>query len=106
MNELQAIVEAAKTARLQEKEALLATVVGIRGSAYRRPGARMLLTPDGWQAGSISGGCLESDILRRAWWHTRHGAHALVTYDSTVDEDAEGSDLSWGFGLGCNGVVE
>jgi xanthine/CO dehydrogenase XdhC/CoxF family maturation factor len=108
MNELQAIVEAAETARRHEKEVLLATVVGIRGSAYRRPGARMLLTSDGWQAGSISGGCLEGDILRRAWWHTRTGEPALVTYDSTVDEDADSpeSELSWGFGLGCNGVVE
>lgn len=107
MNELEAIVDATETARRAGKESLLATVVGVRGSAYRRPGARMLFTEDGWQAGSISGGCLESDILRRAWWHTRDGASALVTYDSTVEDDAETNDLlSWGFGLGCNGVVE
>lgn len=106
MNELQSMVEAAEMARRQGKQALLATVVGVSGSAYRRPGARMLFTEDGWQAGSISGGCLEGDVLRRAWWHTRGGKSALITYDSTVEEGDTDSDLSWGFGLGCNGVVQ
>ncbi|MES2465594.1 MAG: XdhC family protein [Armatimonadota bacterium] len=67
MSKLEEIVEGAEIAWRQGKEALLATVLGVRGSAYRRPGARMLFTSDGWQAGSISGGCLEGDILRRAW---------------------------------------
>lgn len=109
MNELQAIVDAAADARRSGGPALLATVVRVRGSAYRRPGARMLLTPDGWKAGSISGGCLEGDILRKAWWRTRTGEAVIVVYDSTLaeDEDADfGEELSWGFGLGCNGVVE
>ena len=58
-----------------------------------------------WQAkggwlGRSSGGCLEGDLVKKAQWHTRNGA-ALVTYDST-DED----DVVWGFGLGCNGVVQ
>lgn len=52
-------------------------------------------------AGSVSGGCLEGDILQKAWWRTEYGA-ALVTYDST---DAD-EDVVWGFGLGCNGVVQ
>jgi xanthine dehydrogenase accessory factor len=107
MNEFEAIVEAAENARRAGQEAILATVVGVRGSAYRRPGARMLLTNEGWQAGSISGGCLEGDILRRAWWHTQDGNPVVVTYDSTVEDDDETADLlSWGFGLGCNGVVD
>lgn len=80
--------------------AVLATVVATLGSTYRRPGARMLLTESGWAAGSISGGCLEGDVLRTAWERTEHGP-ALVTYDSTADED-----IVWGFGLGCNGVVQ
>ncbi|MCA2980905.1 MAG: XdhC family protein, partial [Myxococcaceae bacterium] len=40
-------------------QAVLATVIAVRGSAYRRPGARMLVTSEGWRAGSLSGGCLE-----------------------------------------------
>lgn len=67
----------------------------------------MLVTHDGWQAGCISGGCLESDIIRKAWWRTEGGRPVVVTYDSTVEEDGSFDDaLSWGLGLGCNGIVE
>lgn len=82
------------------REALLATVVQVGGSTYRRPGARMLLAPEGWLAGSVSGGCLEEDLIKKAYWPTRRGS-AIATYDST-DED----DVVWGFGLGCNGIVQ
>ncbi len=60
----------------------------------------MLLTGDGWAAGSISGGCLEGDLVQSAFDRTEHGP-ALVTYDATADED-----ILWGFGLGCNGMVK
>lgn len=80
-------------------EAVLATVVRTSGSTYRSIGARMLISDRGWQAGSISGGCLETDLLSRVWTETAEGP-ALVTYDSTAD-----SDIVWGFGLGCNGMV-
>ena len=100
MNEIQAIVEAWTRLRDAGETALLATVVKTEGSTYRRPGARMLFTRAGWIAGSISGGCLESDILQSAWERTQHGP-ALVTYDSTAHED-----IVWGFGLGCNGIVQ
>jgi len=100
MKELQEIVTAWETLCTEGREAVLATVVGVSGSTYRRPGARMLLASEGRLAGSVSGGCLEGDLVKKAHWHTRNGA-ALVTYDST-DED----DVVWGFGLGCNGVVQ
>ncbi len=106
MKELTEIVQAweafcaEKTVRAEDREAILATVVAVSGSTYRRPGARMLLTAEGRLAGSVSGGCLEGDLLRKAAWHTRSGP-VLVTYDST-DED----DVVWGFGLGCNGRVQ
>ena len=94
------------------QEALLVTVVRVGGSTYRRPGARMLLMPDkGSQsrvAGSISGGCLEGDLVKKAWWRTENGP-IVLTYDSTITEGEEGGDseeISWGFGLGCNGIVE
>ncbi len=108
MTELSEIVAATEAAHNQSLPALLATVVRVQGSAYRRPGARMLLTTQGgWQAGCISGGCLESDIIRKAWWRTEGGRSVVVTYDSTVEEDAASFDdpLSWGLGLGCNGIV-
>jgi xanthine dehydrogenase accessory factor len=80
----------------------MATLVSVKGSSYRRPGARLLIAEDRWVAGSISGGCLERDLVRRAWWCLGDGQAALVSYDSTSDDD----DLGWGIGLGCNGVVE
>jgi len=81
--------------------AVLATVVHVKGSAYRRPGARMLILPDGQTIGSISGGCLEGDVCRKAWWLTQNAKPALRVYDSMSDDDAV-----WEFGLGCNGVVQ
>jgi xanthine/CO dehydrogenase XdhC/CoxF family maturation factor len=60
----------------------------------------MLLTRTQRLAGSISGGCLESDLIERAWKETEAGP-ALVTYDASSSED-----LIWGFGLGCNGSIQ
>ena len=80
---------------------VLATVVGATGSTYRRPGARLLLSAERWIAGGISGGCLERDVLGKAWWRTREGP-VVVTYDSTSADDEE----TWTFGLGCNGRVD
>jgi xanthine dehydrogenase accessory factor len=100
VNELQSVCRAAaELARLGEP-ALLATVVRVEGSTYRRPGARMLVTPAGRRVGCVSGGCLEADIARRGWALTESGRPALITYDATAD-----ADLQWGLGLGCNGVV-
>lgn len=80
---------------------VLATVVQVKGSAYRRPGARLLILPDGRRIGSVSGGCLEGDLSRKAWWLTESGRPVLRTYDTTSDEDAV-----FEFGLGCNGVID
>ena len=45
---------------------MLATLVRVEGSSYRRPGARLLVTADGRRIGAISGGCLEADLVERA----------------------------------------
>lgn len=78
----------------------LATVVGIEGSAYRRPGARMLFGRDRKLVGTVSGGCLEREIVRTGAWLARDGA-VLRTYDTRSDEDGPGA-----FSSGCNGKVE
>ena len=78
----------------------LATVVLVEGSAYRRSGARMLITEDGNLTGAISGGCLEGDALRKARYAMEKGEAMLVTYDTTDDDDAK-----IGIGLGCNGII-
>jgi xanthine/CO dehydrogenase XdhC/CoxF family maturation factor len=80
--------------------AALATLVKAEGSSYRRPGARLLLTAGGRRAGSISGGCLEDDVLGHAREVLASGMPKTIAYDTTTE-----NDLVWGVGLGCHGVV-
>ena len=101
MNELHAILDTWRKANHQNQDAVLATVVHVTGSAYRRPGARMLMLPDGTRVGSISGGCLEGDVSQKAWWLTEDGKPALRVYDTMSEED-----IVWEFGLGCNGIIQ
>jgi xanthine/CO dehydrogenase XdhC/CoxF family maturation factor len=77
---------------------VLATVVAVEGSSYRKPGACMLLAPDGRRAGTVSGGCLEAQVASRAWWHTTSGP--TIQRYSTVEEDGD-----MPYGSGCGGVV-
>ena len=102
MSELKEISRRARALRAGGQPALVATLVAVQGSSYRRPGARLLIDCTGVAAGSVSGGCLERDLARRGWWHTAGGGPALVTYDSTDDDDGLGDRI----GLGCNGVVD
>ncbi|QDK80454.1 XdhC family protein [Spirosoma sp. KCTC 42546] len=84
-----------------QRKVALATVVYVEGSAYRRPGARMLVSDDGRWEGAISGGCLEGDALRKARQVMLDGKPMVVRYD-TMDDDAN----SLGVGLGCNGIID
>ena len=100
MTELQRLFLAYDQHRAAGRPCALATVVEVLGSAYRRPGARMLVTEDGELTGAISGGCLEGDARQRARRAIYQGEPTLVTYD-TRDED----DPRHGLGPGCQGVV-
>ena len=71
----------------------LATLVAARGSSYRRPGARMLVCADGKTAGSLSGGCLEEEVVRRAREVMRMDEPALMTFDTRLR-------------FGCNGSID
>src|SRR2546427_81722 len=99
MREPRAIVEAFHQAQVNGNATALATVVAVKGSAYRRPGARMLITEEGRTTGTISGGCLERDVILRAQRAIERRETSLVAYDST-DED----DIDFGVGLGCGGL--
>ena len=100
------IIDAAARLRRQCEPHLIATVVRVQGSAYRRPGARMLLTQFRWITGAVSGACLDGDIAKQAWWRTQRGEPVVVTYDSRLDTDAGDDDIRSAFGLGCDGVVD
>ena len=79
----------------------LATVIGVSGSTYRLPGAKQLLRADGSSVGTVSGGCLDADLVRVVGEVIERQEPQFVTYDLKADEDEV-----WGFGLGCNGVTE
>lgn len=81
------------------RPAALATVVEIEGSAYRRPGAKLLVEDDGTMTGSVSGGCLEQDVREVALEVMREGSPRLRHYET--DDTA-----LWGLGLGCGGKVD
>lgn len=101
MTEIQKILAEWARAKEENEACALATVVKVVGSAYRRPGARMLITNDGRTIGTISGGCLERDIAERAPSVLRASNATIVEYDTTSSED-----IVWGLGLGCNGLVQ
>jgi xanthine dehydrogenase accessory factor len=100
MKDIQAIVAHLAAPNGAGGPGVLATLVAAEGSTYRRAGARLLLTSTGTRIGSISGGCLEEDVLIRARVVAKTGRAELVTYDTTSE-----NDLIWGMGLGCHGVV-
>jgi xanthine dehydrogenase accessory factor len=101
MNEVRALVEAFDAANARGERCALATVVSVEGSSYRRPGARMLVGESGIRTGTISAGCLESDVIEHAKRVIKAGAASLVEYNTATTSDEE----AWGLGLGCNGIV-
>jgi xanthine dehydrogenase accessory factor len=80
---------------------VLVTLVDAEGSSYRKPGAHLLIGTNAAEyAGTISGGCLEAEVVRKAAWMVRHGA-IMERYSTLFDDTAEIP-----FGLGCGGVVD
>ncbi|GAB3316213.1 MULTISPECIES: XdhC family protein [Haloplanus] len=78
---------------------ILATIVGVEGSAYRGPGAKMLVAGD-TGLGSITAGCLEDVMLDLAAEVRADGRPRVEQFDLTGDDDV------WGLGVGCNGVID
>ncbi len=85
----------------EPKGGALVTITRTTGSAYRREGAKMVCRPGGELVGSISGGCLESDVYEVSLQVVQRAETEVVTYDTNAE-----NDNVWGLGLGCNGTVE
>jgi xanthine dehydrogenase accessory factor len=80
---------------------VLVTLVRAEGSSYRRPGARLLTSAGSTAyAGTISGGCLENEVIKKAIWKVRDGA-VLERYSTLFDDTAEIP-----YGLGCGGTID
>lgn len=80
---------------------VLATIIETDGSSYRKAGAMMLFNDLGQYYGLLSGGCLESDIMRQARRCWDNGKNRIIEYDMREEED-----LAWQLGIGCGGMVK
>ncbi|MGD1927644.1 MAG: XdhC family protein [Leptolyngbyaceae cyanobacterium] len=99
MHELEAIILAHEKSQQKGETTFLATIVNTVGSTYRQKGAKMLIHETGEMVGTLSGGCVENDIFQYTQRIIQEPL--VIEYDATNVEE----DLSWGFGLGCNGAV-
>lgn len=78
----------------------VATVVRTHGSTPRPAGARLIVSPDGRMAGSVSGGCLEADVVEQARLTLSGRQPPGVHHYGITDE------MGWSVGLSCGGTVD
>lgn len=93
--------ERMRTARDRDERAVVVTVAAVEGTAYRRPGAKMLVSPDGSASGAVTAGCLEEPVVDLAAEVLADGTPRLEVFDLMDDDDG-----TWGLGLGCNGIID
>ncbi|HEV7578717.1 MAG TPA: XdhC family protein [Caldimonas sp.] len=90
------VLEQARAWREQSHAVWLVTVIETWGSAPRPPGALLAMRDDGLVVGSVSGGCVEDDLIDRVRKGERVATPSLVSYGVTKEEAAR-------FGLPCGG---
>lgn len=101
MKEIKTIISELKKASKEGIRSAMASVVNVHGSSYRRTGARMLILENGSWFGSVSGGCLEGDVIENAKRVMDLGKPELIRYDTR-----QNAENSFGMGYGCNGLLE
>jgi xanthine/CO dehydrogenase XdhC/CoxF family maturation factor len=97
--EIERFLGAIRQARASGERAAIATIVRVKGSAYRREGTHMLIRPDGTYECALSGGCLEPSVAAAAVRVIETGEPVVVNYDLA-------DDSLWGLGMGCSGAVD
>jgi xanthine/CO dehydrogenase XdhC/CoxF family maturation factor len=81
------------------EKVVVATVVATRRSAPRPVGTSLAISESGKMCGSVSGGCVESDVYENAQEVLETGEPKLLTYGIT-------DDLAWSVGLPCGGEID
>ena len=79
--------------------AVVATVVATRRSAPRPIGSSLAISSSGAICGSVSGGCVESDVYEKAQEVFESGKPQLVSYGISDDQ-------AWSVGLPCGGEID
>ena len=97
--ETERLLDAIRQARAAGEPAAMATVVRVKGSAYRREGTRMFVRRNGTYECALSGGCLEPTVAEAAARVIATGEPVIVSYDLA-------DDSVWGLGIGCSGAVD
>jgi len=97
--ETERLLVAIRQAQTASERVALATVVRVKGSAYRREGTRMIVRQNGTFECALSGGCLEPSVAEAALHVIESGEPRLVSYDLA-------DDSLWGLGMGCSGAVD
>jgi xanthine/CO dehydrogenase XdhC/CoxF family maturation factor len=92
IHELKEQLSEYQNARESGLRCVMATLVALEGSSYRKPGVFMLLFSDGTMCGAISGGCVEKEILKQSGSVFSDGIPKMMTYDGR-------------YRLGCDGVL-
>jgi xanthine/CO dehydrogenase XdhC/CoxF family maturation factor len=85
--------------RARGEKVAIATVVASRRSAPRPIGSKLAVSESGEIAGSVSGGCVESDVFQNAQEVLKTGEPKLLNYGIT-------DDLAWSVGLPCGGEID
>ena len=91
-HEFKDIVQQGLEAKRLGLKSVLASVVALDGSSYRRPGVRMLILENNQMVGAVSGGCVEKEILLQSQSVFKMGISKMMTYDGR-------------YRLGCEGVL-
>ena len=92
------VLEQARDWLAAGRQVWIVTVIETWGSAPRPPGALLAMRDDGLVAGSVSGGCVEDDLIERVRTGERVGRPSLIVYGISKDEAAR-------FGLPCGGTL-
>lgn len=96
---MQDVLAAISEWQAQGRPVALATVTSTWGSAPRRPGAKLAMTAAGQIAGSVSGGCVESEVVAQ-------GEEVLATGTPRLLHFGVADETAWSVGLACGGELE
>jgi xanthine/CO dehydrogenase XdhC/CoxF family maturation factor len=93
------ILEEVERWREEGEQVVVATVIATRRSAPRPVGTSLAISESGKMCGSVSGGCVESDVYENAQEVLAGGEPKLLTYGIS-------DDLAWSVGLPCGGEID